>query len=84
VRRVSLTRNLGVKIVWKQLIRNLSLYPCSCWWAAGKYYDSAVEMDSGPKARQEFHMSDTVRGNAYATTRVVRDMPYAIMAQHAL
>ena len=41
-------------------------------------------MDGGPKARREFHVSDTVRGNAYATTRVVRDTPYAITAQRVL
>jgi hypothetical protein len=29
-------------------------------------------------------MSDTVRGNAYATTRVVCDTPYAITAWRAL
>jgi hypothetical protein len=43
-----------------------------------------VEMDGGPKARWEFHKSDTVHGNAYVTTRVVRDTPYVIMARHAL
>ena len=41
-------------------------------------------MDGGPKARQEFHVSDTVRGNTYATTRVVRDTPYVITARRAL
>ena len=52
-------------------------------------------MDGGPKAQREFHVSDTVRGNAYvttrvvcgntyATTRVVCDVPYAIMARCAL
>ena len=56
---------------------------------------TTVEMDGGPKARQEFHVSDTVRGNtyattrvvrdnAYATTRVVRDTPYVITARRAL
>jgi hypothetical protein len=43
-----------------------------------------VEMDGGLKARWEFHMSDIVRGNAYVTTRVVRDTPYVITAQRAL
>ena len=28
-----------------------------------------VETDGGQKARREFHMSDTVCGNAYATTK---------------
>ena len=46
--------------------------------------DGTVEMDGRPKARQEFHVSDTVRGNDYATTRVVRDTPYVITARRAL
>jgi hypothetical protein len=41
-------------------------------------------MDGGPKARREFHMSDTMCGYAYVTTEVVRDTPYAITAQHVL
>jgi hypothetical protein len=44
----------------------------------------SVETDGGLKARQEFHVSDTVRGYAYATTRVVRDTPYVITARRAL
>ena len=46
--------------------------------------DGGVETDSGPKAQREFHVSDTIRGNTYTTTRVVRDVPYAIMARRAL
>ena len=48
------------------------------------YNEMVVETDGRPKAQREFHMSDTVRGNAYATTRVVCDTLYAITARRAL
>jgi hypothetical protein len=53
-------------------------------WVATQPVEVHVEMDGRPKARREFHVSDTIRGYTYATTRVVHDTLYVITAWRVL